>query len=429
MRMIDAHIHCGNWTKIYTLEKMKKDLKEAGCCGAAVFAFPEDMYRLTDTPERRIEANNYVLEISKGEKEIELYPFYFVWNDFIVPDNLKDYKGIKWHRHPDEPRYDYNKLECKEILSLIKELELPVILEEETKITAQFIDRNPEIKVIIPHMGKLSGGYDKMDIFFDNPNIYFDTSDASFEAIENVLNKVGAMRVIFGSDISGTKEPFYNFPKVELDKLSQLKLDHLSKSLIFSRNIEKLMHVKIRDKIKNFQIKKRNIENIQDWKQYFSDLSRIVGFSKITEQQGHHDIMVRDSADSVNDNNFKELIVGNLFWSKYGKIFIKHPELFKQYLEIILIHETGHILSSAIRYQYDEAIATMTGAESFGYQKKEILDLLSVVAAVDCVIYPTENYFEAVRVKYSKLFFDELTDSEVNLIIDKAISIYNTKLK
>jgi len=244
MRIIDAHIHSGKWTKIYTPDEIRKDLKEAGCIGAVIFAFPEDMYRITDSPQRRIEANNYVLEVSKKEKEFELYPFYFVWNDFIIPDNLKEFKGIKWHRHPDEPRYDYDDPKCKKLLSLIKELDLPVILEEETEITAQFIDRNPEIKVIIPHMGKLSGGYDKMDIFFDNPNVYFDTSTASLDAISNVLEKVGAERVIFGSDVSGTKEPFYNFPKVELDKLSQLKLEPFSKEQIFFRNIEKLMHVK-----------------------------------------------------------------------------------------------------------------------------------------------------------------------------------------
>ena len=244
MRIIDAHIHVGKWTKIYTPDEIRRDLKEAGCSGAVIFAFPEDMYRITDSSQRRMEANNYVLEVSKKEKEFELYPFYFVWNDFIIPDNLKEFKGIKWHRHPDEPRYDYDDPKCKKLLSLIKELDLPVILEEETEITSQFIERNPEIKVIIPHMGKLSGGYDKMDIFFDNPNVYFDTSTASLDAISNVLKNVGAERVIFGSDVSGTKEPFYNFPKVELDKLSQLKLDSFSKNLIFSRNIEKLMHVK-----------------------------------------------------------------------------------------------------------------------------------------------------------------------------------------
>lgn len=247
MRIIDAHIHYGKWTKIYTLEETEKDLKEAGCCGAVILAFPEDMYRLTNTPERRTEANNYVLEISKEEKELELYPFYFVWNDFIIPDNLKEYRGIKWHRHPDEPRYDYASPKCKEILSLIRELNLPVILEEETELTAEFIKSNPDLKVIIPHMGKLSGGYDRMDIFFDNPNVSFDTGTASIEAISNVLNKVGAERVIFGSDVSGTKEPFYNFPKVELAKLAQLKLDNTSKNLILSENIEKLMHIKVTD--------------------------------------------------------------------------------------------------------------------------------------------------------------------------------------
>jgi len=254
-RIIDSHIHIGNnrQTKYYSLEELERDLGEADAQGAVLLAFPEDIYRIVDTRESRIKSNQYVLEVSRQRKN--LYPFYFVWNDYIIPDNLDEYKGIKWHRHPDEPRYDYDNPKCKEILSLIKELDLPIILEEETEITARFIERNPELKVIIPHMGKLSGGYDKMSIFFDNPNVYFDTSTASLEAISNVLDKVGAERVIFGSDVSGTTQPFYNFPKVELEKLSRLNLDEEARELIFARNIEKLVNTKATKKHKESELK------------------------------------------------------------------------------------------------------------------------------------------------------------------------------
>jgi len=245
MRIIDNHIHCGNnrenkRSKLYTLTEIERDLDEAGGDGAVIFAFPEDMYRVEDSPEWRTRANEYLLDVSRRAEKI-IYPFYFVWNDYMIPENLSDYAGIKWHRHWDEPRYDYDDPRCDEILKAIKDLNLPVLIEEEFDDTVRFVRDNPELNIIIPHMGNLNGGYDKMDVFFDNPNVYFDTSTADLDAIKRVLGIVGDERVIFGSDVSGTSVPFYNFPKVELAKVLKLDLDEDSKSKIFAGNIENLI--------------------------------------------------------------------------------------------------------------------------------------------------------------------------------------------
>jgi hypothetical protein len=241
MRIIDNHIHCGNNVhKSFTPTDIKQDLGEAGAQGAVIFAFPEDMYRIEDSREWRIRANDYVLEVSRSAEEY-LYPFYFVWNDYIIPENLSDYAGIKWHRHWDEPKYDYDDPRCHEMLKAIKDLNLPVLIEEEYGDTVRFVRDNPELKIIIPHMGNLNGGYDRMDVFFDNPSVYFDTSMASLDSIKRVLDNVGPERVIFGSDVSGTRVPFFNFTKVELAKVLQLDLDERSKSRILAENIESLI--------------------------------------------------------------------------------------------------------------------------------------------------------------------------------------------
>ena len=111
------------------------------------------------------------------------------------------------------------------MLKAIKDLNLTVLIEEEYGDTVRFIEDNPELKIIIPHMGGINGGCDRMDVFFDNPNVYFDTSVAKLDDIERILDSVGTDRVIFGSDVSGTRQPFFNFTKVELDKIQQLDLD------------------------------------------------------------------------------------------------------------------------------------------------------------------------------------------------------------
>ena len=241
MRTIDAHIHvgCNKETKYYGEEELWRDLREAGAQGSVTFAFPEDIYRIADSIESRIAANEYVLTVA--ERSPDLYPFYFVWNDYLIPENLGRYAGVKWHRHFDEPRYDYDHPGCKRFLKEIKILGMPVLLEEEFEETKRFIEENPELAVIIPHIGALNGGYDLMYTFYERRNVYFDTSAASAEAIIRCLEAIGPERLIFGSDVSGTPEPFYNFPKVELEKIRSLGLGRNDLELILSGNIERII--------------------------------------------------------------------------------------------------------------------------------------------------------------------------------------------
>lgn len=242
MRLIDDHIHIGNnrQTKYYTLDEMWRDLHAARADGACLFAFPEDMYRWVDEAEARVQANDYVLEAAKTSRDF--YYFYFVWDDYLLTENLEAYRGIKWHRHADEPRYDYDAPQCFEFLTRVKEFRLPVLLEEEFETTVLFVKRNPGLTVIIPHMGQANGGTDRMSVFFNNPHVFFDTAVAPLEAITYVLQHGGPERIIFGSDVSGTRTPFFNFPTVERDKVRQLNLDEESMRLIFADNIERLVN-------------------------------------------------------------------------------------------------------------------------------------------------------------------------------------------
>ncbi len=240
MRIVDAHVHLGDRPhKVYPLKALQHDLDEAGADGAVVFAFPEDMYRVVDTPESRRAANAHVLAASRCDPR--LYPFYFVWNDYLIPDDFEAYVGIKWHRHADEPPYDYDVPACEAILERIRARRMPVTLEEEFDHTVRFVERCPELPVIIPHCGMLNGGTERMGVFFDRPNVYFDTAVAPIEDLSTIAEHVPADRILFGSDVSGTPMPFFNFPAVELAKVRQLALGEAEMALILAGNIDRLV--------------------------------------------------------------------------------------------------------------------------------------------------------------------------------------------
>ncbi len=240
MRIIDAHVHLGDGPhKAYTLETLQDDLADACATGAVVFAFPEDMYRIVDTHESRVAANAYVLEASR--RASAMYPFYFVWNDYFIADDFDEFVGIKWHRHADEPRYDYTQPGCEAMLERIRARNVPVILEEELGNTIAFIDRNPDLPVIIPHCGQLNGGTPDMERFFDNPNVYFGTSMALPANLAFVAEHVPPTRIIFGSDVSGTSQPFFNFTAVELEKVRKMQFTADEFALVLAGNIDRIL--------------------------------------------------------------------------------------------------------------------------------------------------------------------------------------------
>jgi len=93
------------------------------------------------------------------------------------------------------------------------------------------------VKVIIPHMGLLNGGYGafvKKGIW-DNPNVYADTALASSNDIKDYIENFGYDRILFGSDF-----PFGD-PKEELCKIQDLSIHQQKKDMILGHNLRRLL--------------------------------------------------------------------------------------------------------------------------------------------------------------------------------------------
>ena len=244
--IIDAHAHCGiqDQSPPQDLENYLSYIEGSAIQGVVVFPPVMEIYYrydadFTDTSEwrrRRKRANQYLLTLSKPD--FEVIPYFFIWNDFAIELLTPQHKGIKWHRHSGEPVYHYDDPRCKQAIDEIRRRNMPIVLEEEFSNTVRFINEIAlEVKIIIPHLGYLNGGYEKIRDFglWEKPNIYADTALASPSQIKDYINRYGYERIMFGSDF-----PFGD-PQRELAKVLHLNIPQEDKELILSLNLRRLL--------------------------------------------------------------------------------------------------------------------------------------------------------------------------------------------
>lgn len=244
--IIDVHAHCGIQDQFpsQSFEAYKAHVRGSGIEGVVMFSpvmeiYDRYDYKFRDNREwqhRRKKSNAYLLTI--GDHELEVIPYFFIWNDFAVDQLNSRYKGIKWHRHFNEPVYNYDDPLCTKAIDEIRQRKMPVVLEEELFNTLRFINELAVgVRVIIPHLGALNGGYKKISEhgIWERPNIYTDTALASQYEIKDFFNKYGYDRIMFGSDF-----PFGD-PKGELSKIQNIQMTEEKKEMILCRNLKCLL--------------------------------------------------------------------------------------------------------------------------------------------------------------------------------------------
>lgn len=244
--IIDAHVHCGiqDDFPLQSYDAYRSVVRGGRIVGAVMFPPVMEIYdrydpHFTDSESwmyRRKTANEYLLNI--GTSDFKVIPYLFVWNDFAVEQIKPRHKGIKWHRHSNEPVYQYESPRCRQALDEIRDRNMPVVLEEEFKNTVQFVEKYAkDVTVIIPHLGMLNGGYRtiKRQGLWQRTNIYTDTALASVHDIMDYIREYGTDRIIFGSDF-----PFGD-PNRELNKISRLPIPEKQKEQIWGSNLERLL--------------------------------------------------------------------------------------------------------------------------------------------------------------------------------------------
>jgi len=106
------------------------------------------------------------------------------------------------------------------------------------KNTILFIEKlAPGVRVIIPHLGGLNGGYTAIKNYglWDNPDVYTDTALASSFEISDYIETYGHERIMFGSDF-----PFGD-PESELNKIYRLNINNNIRKAVLCDNITSLL--------------------------------------------------------------------------------------------------------------------------------------------------------------------------------------------
>lgn len=119
------------------------------------------------------------------------------------------------------------------ILSAIEERGVPANFHTSVRLADYIARKFPKLIVILAHMGW--NDPQSIAVAKERPNLYLDTSTASLDLIIQAVEKIGAEKIIFGSDA-----PFI-YPYPELRKIEVLPIADGEKRLILYENITRIL--------------------------------------------------------------------------------------------------------------------------------------------------------------------------------------------
>ena len=248
--IIDAHTHLSK-SNYGNVEIYKRYLKEAGIDKAvAVPGGMMDVRRMTDYVIGRSMAENpepdneYVLEcIHENPRMLRGFMCLDPHSDNALRDLEEGYRdgfdGLKFN--PMTHQFSFSSRAVLELVSLCQDYNFPVyshVLFNPGACTTRFIElakKFRRVNFILGHMGFGPADQDGLEAACKLDNFYLETSTGNYLHMEQTVKKAGVEKLIFGSEF-----PLSN-PKVEMEKILQLKISDDQKDKILGRNIEEIL--------------------------------------------------------------------------------------------------------------------------------------------------------------------------------------------
>ena len=242
MRIIDGHIHIGKWSSIFydyeTTVEQAIDVMTASGVEAAV-CLPADAT-----------TNSYLLEKINSQDKFKFY--FAAWInpddrdlDGFLENNMDEISMFKIH--PSVQRRKVTDGSYKKYIELAFENKKPVVVHcgrwkeiASYEYALELSKIYPGLKIILAHLGGDQPGLylecAKEVKKLNSENIYLGTESVrEFHFVGNVVNTVGADKVIFGSDYN------LGLPKMYIPVVESLNIPDPDKELIFSGNLLRIL--------------------------------------------------------------------------------------------------------------------------------------------------------------------------------------------
>ncbi|OQX27551.1 MAG: hypothetical protein BWK80_04760 [Desulfobacteraceae bacterium IS3] len=286
-------------------------------------------------------ANEYILEAAEHNQDM-IIPLLLIKPDLTVLENsINRVAGLKEHFYftEDVPlnEYDhvYDFLQQHNLILLIH----PHMKERIERIS--YIKKNfPKLKVILAHSGRkwIFTGDDVIDIIVPKlkkfEHLYFETSSIrDSKTVAELVNKVGAERVLFGSDFPCCQEKEEDLYFCEFEMIENAKLSDDIKEKIFITNFREIF-------LKNYWIRRVSkkdhdvllnlINGISSQERKFLAIDKKMAVVKDNIRRENHIFIlentkeiigfVRESGRSENGAVIEEIFIKEQFRQKgYGK--------------------------------------------------------------------------------------------------------------
>jgi predicted TIM-barrel fold metal-dependent hydrolase len=241
--ILDGHTHVDEVPALGWMdppEKLVRLLDEAGIRQAVVMTY-------TEFPGFNPQALEYLAEVVARYPDrligfVRVHPWYEDEMPLIINRALSEFgmKGVKLHPvgtldHPANPS-------TLRVLELAAERNAPVLFHcgDEPMTTplaiAEAARRVPEATVILGHMGGFFHVREAIEVAQRLPNVVLETSAMPYPAaIREAVERVGAERVVYGSDGPGCP------PRLEIRKVIASGLDAEAQRAVLGANMRRLL--------------------------------------------------------------------------------------------------------------------------------------------------------------------------------------------
>jgi predicted TIM-barrel fold metal-dependent hydrolase len=248
-RVFDAHLHCPSdagdvwqWNPVTrTFKEFAAYLERTGVQRGIINSVRS---QLAKDAAGFIEGNREVVRHSDASKG--RFHGACVVNPLFIEEALREMEdcrkkyGMVWVGELCNYTVPY-QYTIKEFERLVEQaVKLKMVLDVHTTLDEMeyIIQKFPDATIVFPHMGQHQDIFRRIDEVAKHPNCYLDIAGSGHERmgmLEYAVEKIGAERVLFGSDFS------INDPSTVIGRVENSFLTEAQKQSIFSRNLETLL--------------------------------------------------------------------------------------------------------------------------------------------------------------------------------------------